>query len=460
MTQDKGDFSVGNIWAAMIRLALPILLAEFVHVLYNIVDRAFIARIPEIGTVALSGVGIVFPLISFIGAFASLCSTGGSPLCSIRRGEGDEEEARKILETSFTMLLVIGGVLMVILLPTMKWTLRWMGADDTTYVYAHDYFQIYLYGTIFTLISLGMNSFINLQGNVVVGMLTVMIGAALNIILDPVLIFGFNMGVKGAAIATVISQAASAGWVIIFLFSKRAQLRIKTLRIDTKELKRIISLGISGFMFKMTNSITQAVANITLGIFGGINGSLYIGSMSVINSMREVVSLPLSALTSGYQPIVSYNYGAKKYSRIVKAAKACLVMVLSYSILAWALVMLKPDMFLRILTPDENLITLAIPCMRLYFGAFFMMSFQNVGQNTFVSMNFPKKAVFFSLFRKVILVVPLTLILPRLGFGAYGVFLAEMISQIIGGTCCFTTMAITVLRKVKKTKDGDKITFK
>ncbi|MBQ0070718.1 MAG: polysaccharide biosynthesis C-terminal domain-containing protein [Spirochaetales bacterium] len=298
---NKGDFSQGSIFNHILRLALPYILAEFVHVMYNIVDRMFIGHIPEIGTLALSGVGIVFPIISFINAFAGLWSTGGAPLCSIHRGKGDNEGAHDIMETCFTLLLVNAVVIMLVLFPTMKWTLHWMGADESTYAYAKDYFSIYLLGTVFTYISLGANPFINMQGNSIVGMMTVLLGAAINIILDPIFIFVLGMGVKGAAWATVISQFCSALWAVTFLVSKRASVRLRKLCIKKDCIGKVFSLGVSGFMFKMTNSITQGVANITLSIFGGTMGTFYIGAMSIINSMREVVSLPITAMAHSAQ---------------------------------------------------------------------------------------------------------------------------------------------------------------
>lgn len=456
INRSKGDFSQGSIFKAILKLALPIMLAELVHITYNIVDRIFIGHIPGIGTLALSGVGVVFPIISFINAFASLCSTGGAPLCSIARGEGNTDRAKNILETSFTLLLILGVALSVLLYIFMPTLLIWMGADESTYQYAKDYFSIYLIGTVFVLISLGANSFINIQGDSVIGMFTVMIGAVLNLILDPVFIFALDMGVKGAAIATVISQFFSAVWVLRYLVSPKTKLRISKIHIDAGILSQIIKLGVSGFMFKMTNSLTQALANITLKLFGGASGTLYIGAMSIINSTREVISLPNTAIASGFQPVASFNFGSKDNSRVKKSISDFVLMILCYSVVVWAVIMIFPKVFISLFTPDSELIELAVPCFRIYFGAFFAMAFQTSGQNTYIALNCPKRAVFFSLFRKVILVAPLTLLLPRMGLGVKGVFIAELISQLTGGLCCFTTMYFTVYRKIKKTPDGVK----
>ena len=454
MRTAKGEFGEGSVVKHILRLALPIMVAELVHITYNIVDRVFIGHIPEYGTLALSGVGVVFPLISFINAFASLCSTGGAPICSIARGEGDTEKAKNILETSFTLLIILGVLLSVSLYAAMPKLLMWMGSDESTYPYASQYFSIYLIGNVFTLISLGANSFINIQGDSVTGMCTVLIGAVLNIILDPIFIFTLGMGVRGAAIATVISQFCSCLWVIKYLTSKKTDLRLTSLHIDFNVLKSILKLGISGFMFKMTNSITQTVANITLRVFGGSLGTMYIGATSIINSMREVVSLPNTAIASGFQPVASYNYGANNNRRVCKSIRDFCIMVLIYSVAAWACVMVFPRFFISMFTPDRDLMNLTVPCFRIFFGVFFMMALQTSGQNTYVALNCPKRAVFFSLFRKVILVTPLTIILPRAGFGVNGVFIAELISQFVGGLCCFTTMMITVYRRVRKTPDG------
>ncbi|MGN1163439.1 MAG: MATE family efflux transporter [Candidatus Ornithospirochaeta sp.] len=438
----------------IIRLATPIFLAELVNVTYNIVDRMFIGHIPSTGTLALSGVGVAFPLISFINAFAGFVSSGGAPLFSIKRGEGDEKSAEKILETSMTFLLLVSALLMALLYSLMGVVLPIMGADDTTFAFAKSYFSIYLIGTPFVLISLGANPFITAQGHAVVGMTTVLLGAALNIILDPIFIFLLGMGVTGAAAATVISQAASALWVVAFLM-RGEEIKLRRLGISYGHLKKILKLGIAGFSFKVTNSLTQGVANITLRLYGGAEGALYIGAMSIINSMREVVALPISAISSSSQPVMGYNYGAKLNSRVKKTIESLMVMCFSYGILSWGIMMILPKFFISIFTPDETLVSLTVPLMRIYFAAFFCMSFQNSGQNTFVALNCARRAVFFSLFRKVVLVVPFTLILPIV-LGVRGVFWAEALSQAIGGTACMTTMLITVYRKVRKTKDGVK----
>lgn len=450
----KGDFSEGSVPRHILRLAAPIFLAELVNITYNIVDRMFIGHIPSTGTLALSGVGVAFPLITFINSFAGFVSVGGAPLFSIKRGEGDEKSAKEILETSFSLLMIMSLFLMILLFSLRNVVLPIMGADATTYSFAESYFTIYLIGTPFVLISLGANPFITAQGHAVVGMATVLIGAALNIILDPIFIFVLGMGVKGAAVATVISQGASAIWVVIFLISG-GEVRLRRLSVSLFQLKKILKLGVSGFMFKVTNSITQGVVNITLRAYGGASSALYIGAVSIINSMREVVSLPIHALSSSVQPIMGFNYGAKLNRRVRKTIQSFMIMTISYGFIAWSLMQFLPRFFISIFTPDEELIELTVPLLRIFFAFFFCMSFQNSGQHTFVSLNCPKRAVFFSLFRKVILVVPFTLLFPLI-MGVRGVFWAESISQLIGGTASMTTMLITIFSVISKTPDGVK----
>ena len=446
----KGDFSQGSIPKTVLRMGIPIALAEIVHVLYNVVDRIFIGHIPGVGTAALSGVGIAFPLISLVTAFANLCGTGGNPLCSMARGEGDNERARRILETAFTMLLAFSAVLTVVLFLFARPFLAAMGGDAETLPYAVSYFRIYVLGSVFVLISLGMNPFINGMGFPKVGMGTVLIGAALNIVLDALLLFVFHMGVEGAAIATVLSQFVSSVWVIRFLTGKKTLLRIARLHLDMKEVPRILKLGATGFMFKFSNSIAQTVVNLTLKTFGGAASTLYIGAFSIINSMREVISQPISGINGASVPVMSFNYGARNYDRVRKSIRFMLAAALVYNIAAWLVVFTHPEQLIRMFTADDVLVKTAIPCLHIYYAAYFMMSFQTGGQNTFVALNKPKYAVFFSMLRKLFLIVPLTIALPRMGFGVMGVFYAEMLSQIIGASLCSLVMYLRIYKRLPK----------
>ena len=454
MARIQGDFTRGSVSGNILRLGLPMMLAELVHVLYNIVDRMYIGRMPETGTIALTGLGVCFPLITLIGAFANLCSTGGATLATIARGKNRDDRAERIMGTSFTMLMIIGGTLTVLLFAAAPWTLRLLGGDEETLPAALSYFRIYVAGTIPVMISLGMNPFINAQGFPRTGMMTVIIGAALNIVLDPLLIYTFRRGIAGAALATVLSQTASAAWVLFFLRSRKAPLKLRGLGIDRKELGGIVKLGLTGFTFRITNSLTQAIVNITLKAWGGALSTLYIGAMSLINSIREIVSLPNNGVVAGGQSVMSYNYGARQYGRVSECIRFIFVSGLAVNTAVWALMMLAPQLLISLFTDDGALISRTVSCARIYFGAFPFMALQLTGQSTFVSLNRPKHALVFSTLRKVVLVAPLTLLLPGLGLGADGVFWAELISQVTGASACFITMVMLIWRKLKR-PDGD-----
>lgn len=455
MVRREGDFSQGRVSELILRLGLPIMLAELVHVLYNIVDRMYIGHMAEGGTLALTGLGVCFPLITLIGAFANLCSTGGATLSTIARGEGDDAKAESIMATAFTLLALIGAVLTALLFLTANTTLRWLGGDDETLPVALAYFRVYVLGTIPVLVSLGMNPFINAMGFPRVGMTTVILGAALNIALDPLFIYALHMGITGAALATVISQTASALWALRFLMSRRPPVRLRRFALDRAQLIGILRLGVTGFTFKVTNSLTQAVVNIMLRQWGGALSTLYIGAMGLINSLREIMSLPTGGVTTAGQSVMSYNYGARQYRRVSQSIRFTFLGGLTINALLWALVMLAPKPLIRVFTGDEQLIALTAICARVYFGAFPLMSMQMTGQSTFVALNFPKYALFFSLLRKVGLVLPLTLLLPGLGLGVMGVFWAEFASQVIGATACFATMYRVIWRHMRQGKRAE-----
>ena len=456
MTVRKGDFSQGKVSRNILRLGLPMMLAELVHVLYNIVDRMYIGHMPEGGTAALTGLGVCFPLITLISAFANLFSTGGATLATIARGENDDSQAERIMGTSFTMLLIIGTFLMTVMYLSAPAVLRLLGGDDVTMPAALGYFRIYVLGTVPVLISLGMNPFINAQGFPRIGMMTVIIGAVLNIVLDPLLIYNCGMGIRGAALATVISQTASALWVLVFLRSRRAVLRLTRIAVDRKQLKGIVKLGLTGFTFRVTNSLTQAIVNIMLKAWGGALSTLYVGAMSLINSVREIVSLPNGGIVAGGQSVMSYNYGAKEYRRVSESIRFIFLSGLAVNIAVWAMIMFVPHPLISVFTTDNQLIEKTVECARIYFGAFPFMALQQAGQSTFVSLNRPAHALVFSMLRKVILVAPLTLLLPGLGLGVHGVFWAELISQVTGASACFITMYLLIWRKMKAS--GDPVT--
>lgn len=430
--------------------AIPLTLAQFVQVIYNVVDRIYIGRIPgEEAGAALTGVGVTFPLITLVAAFINLFATGGAPLCAMERGRGNQERAGKIEANTLTMQLYVGIGMALLLALVMKPLLYLFGASDITYPYAKQYLSIYLLGTVFLAVGTGMNGFINLQGFPRMAMLTTVIGAVLNLILDPVFIFGLQLGVRGAAIATVLSQAVSAVWVLAFLFGKNAVIRLELkalFHIDWKLIREIVALGMSGFIMAATNSACQAVCNATLSVYGG---DIYIGVMTIINSVREMIGLPIGGITGGSQPVLSYNYGAGKKKRVRQGIRFTAVVGFSYTFLVWLCIIAFPLFFLQIFSKDTALVEAGRMPLLVYFMGYFMMSFQFAGQSTFVALGKSKQAIFFSLFRKIIIVVPLTFLLPQIGgLGVMGVFLAEPISNFIGGLASFLTMYVTVYRKL------------
>lgn len=451
MKQDAkttNDFSQGSIIGHMIRLAGPMTLAQLVNVLYNIIDRIYIGKIPYDSTNALTGLGVAFPICTITIAFANLVGMGGAPLFSIERGKGNEREASCILGNSFVLLIILGAIISVLGFAVKKPALYLLGASDATYGYADSYISIYLCGTIFVMLSLGLNSFINAQGFAKTGMLTVSIGALCNLILDPIFIFGANMGVEGAALATVISQFAAALWTFRFLTGKKTIIRIEktSLRLNLKRTLKIFGLGLSGFTMSITNSAVQMVNNSVLSVWGG---DIYIAAMTVINSVREVVQMPVQGVSNSAQPIISFNYGAGEKKRVKKSILYMSVALLIYTSAAWIFVMLFSKQLVLLFNNDTALLGSAISSMHVYFFGFFMMSFQFAGQATFTALGRSKQAVFFSLFRKVFIVIPLIYILPHIGgLGVTGVFMAEPVSNFIGGLACFTTMYITVYRKL------------
>lgn len=445
----KSDFSKGSVVKNILSLAFPMTMAQFINVLYNIVDRIYIGKIPNDATLSLTGLGLAFPIITIIIAFANLIGMGGTPLFSIARGNRNDNEAEYIIGNSFYMLTIIAVILTVLIYILKKPLLFLFGASNATFPYANAYLTIYLFGTIFVLIGLGMNGFINAQGFGRIGMFSVIIGAISNIVLDPIFIFVLHMGIQGAALATVISQALSALWIMRFLTGNKTlvKVKVKCLKLNANRMKKIIGLGLSGFIMSITNGGVAIMCNATLQMHGG---DLYVGVMTVINSIREVISMPVMGITNSAQPIIGYNYGAKKYDRVKTAIKFMSAVCISYTLMAWGILNLFPKFFIQIFNSDTDLVNAAIPALKVYYFGFFMMSLQFAGQSTFVALGKSKQAVFFSLLRKAIIVIPLTILLPNLfNLGTTGVFLAEPISNFIGGLACFITMLIIVLPELK-----------
>lgn len=445
MQAHQTDFSKGSVYKNILELAVPMTAAQLMNLLYNVVDRMYIGRIPGAGALALTGLGLCFPIIMMVSAFANLFGMGGAPLCSMERGRGNEDEAARIMGTSFTMMVICGLALTVIGLVFNRQILYAFGASDATYPYARDYIMIYLCGSIFVMISLGMNSFINSQGFGQTGMLTVALGAVANIALDPLFIFVFHMGVKGAAVATVISQVLSALWVLKFLTGEKSVLRLEpsVMKVHLKRLSEIVQLGLSGFIMSVTNSGVQVVCNATLQTYGG---DLYVGVMAIMNSVREILSMPAMGITNGATPVLSFNYGAGEYGRVKKAIKFMAGVCVIYLTLAWLILIRFPEAFIRLFNSDPQLVQASVPSIELYFFGFFMMALQFSAQTTFVALGKAKQAVFFSLFRKAVIVIPLTIFLPRFwGLGIKGVFVAEPISNFVGGSASFITMLCLVM---------------
>lgn len=447
----RGDFANGSIKRLILNQAVPLTLAQLVQLLYNVVDRVYIGHMPgaDAGT-ALTGLGLCFPLITLISAFVNLFSTGASPLCSMARGKKDQKTAQDIMSTAFTLLLIMSVVIGLLIYIVKRPVLYLLGASDVTYTYAEDYLDIYLIGTAFLAIGTGMNTFINLQGYPKLGMFTTIIGAVINLVLDPLFIFTFGLGVKGAAIATVISQMCSAIWVVVSLTNKKMELRISlsSIRIHTNLLKRIITLGLPGFIMAATNCVVQAVCNAELSIYGG---DIYVGIMTVINSVREMSSLPISGITSGSQPVLSYNYGANRYNRVKQGIRFMALVALGYTAVFWVATLLIPQVFMHMFSSDATANAMGLAPLRIYFLGFIFMALQFAGQSTFVALGRAKNAIFFSILRKIIIVVPLTILLPRIpSIGVMGVFWAEPISNLIGGVACASCMYFTVYRKLGK----------
>ncbi len=443
----KNNFGVGKVSKNILAQAVPLTIAQLIQLLYNVVDRMYIGHMDGSSSLALTGIGLIFPIVMLVMAFTNLFAQGGASLCSIARGAGNKKRAETIMGNSLSLLLLGGLVLMLFCALTKRPILYAFGASDMTYPYAEQYLNIYLFGTIFSMVGVGMNYYINSQGFPKIGMLSTAIGAILNIILDPIFIFGFHLGLSGAAIATVISQFISAVWVFSFLKSKKAilELSLSSMKLQLKLVKEMLALGTTGFIMQFTNCMVHVVCNATLSLHGG---DLYVAINTVLGSIREIFQLPIQGITSGSQPVLGYNYGAKKYGRVKEGIRFMTIVGFCYTILAWLIVFLFPQFFIRIFNNSPDLIQYGVKAIHIYFFGFFMMAFQFCGQSTFTGLGKAKQAIFFSIFRKVIIVVPLTILLPY-RFGVTGVFLAEPISNTIGGLACFLTMYVTVYRKLE-----------
>ena len=447
MSKMQNDFSKGPVWKCILAQALPLTVAQLVQLLYNVIDRIYIGHMGDGSSMALTGVGLTFPIVTLIMAFTALFGLGGVPLFSMARGGGEDEEAEKILGNSFALLVGSSLILMLICYLLCRPILFAFGASEASYVYAQEYLKVYLLGTVFSMLTTGLNGYINAQGFPGIGMKTTILGAIINIILDPIFIFGFDMGVAGAALATVFSQAASALWVLRFLTAPATPLRIKRchIRLHKSITKDICKLGTSNFIMQGTNCLVQVACNSTLQSYGG---DVYVGIMTVLNSIREIFVLPINGIVNGAQPVISFNYGAKQSHRVKAGIRFNTMIGSAYTTLAWICIVLFPTFWFSIFSDDLQMMDTGITALKIYFFGFVFMSLQFAGQSTFQALGDAKHAIFFSLLRKAIIVVPLTLLLPRIGFGVHGVFLAEPISNAIGGLACYITMRRTIYQKL------------
>lgn len=423
---DLGKDKIGGL---LLKLALPAILAQIINVLYNMVDRMYIGHIPKIGSDALTGVGVTMPVIMAISAFAALVSMGGAPRASIMMGKNDKDAAEKILGNCTLMLVIMATVLTFVFFVWGEDILLVFGASSKTIGYALEYMKIYSLGTIFVQLALGLNAFINAQGYAKIGMFTVAIGAVCNIILDPIFIFKFSMGVKGAALATIISQGISSIWVVYFLISKKSTLKIKlkNLKPDRKVIMPCLALGLSPFIMQFTESVISVCFNTSLLKYGG---DIAVGSMTILTSVMQFSMLPLQGLTQGSQPIVSYNYGANNIDRVKQTFKLLLKCTLTYSMLLWTVAVFIPDVFIYIFTNDSNLIEHTRWAMRVYMAASGIFGIQIACQQTFIAIGNAKTSVFLAVLRKIILLIPLIFVLPLfISNQTFAVFLAEPIAD-------------------------------
>lgn len=442
MTENKSMLATEPIGKLLFKLAVPTVVAQLINMLYNIVDRIYIGHMPGDGSLALTGVGVCMPIIMIISAFAALVSSGGAPRASIYMGKADNESAEKILGGCFTLQILVSALLTAVLLIWNKDLLLMFGASKNTIVYATDYMNVYAVGTVFVQLTLGMGAFITAQGFAKVGMMTVIIGAVSNIILDPIFIFGCRMGVKGAALATIISQAFSCMWVLSFLFGKKTHLKLKrsNMRIDGKLVFPCVALGLSAFIMQSSESVISVCFNSSLLKYGG---DIAVGAMTILTSVMQFAMLPLQGIAQGAQPISSYNYGAKNADRVKKTFKMLLATCIIYSFSIWAIIMVFPATFAGIFTPDATLIEFTAKALRIYCAVLCVFGIQIACQMTFVSTGNAPCSIIVAIVRKFILLLPLIYLMPQLVSNkTMGVYLAEPVADVIAVS--FTAILFTV----------------
>ncbi len=440
------------LWPLMLKLALPAVVAQLVNLLYNIVDRIYIGRMPETGQLALTGLGLTFPVILSISAFSAMVGSGGAPIAAIFLGKQDKDSAQKVLGNGVFLLLVFSVCLTTLFYAVKKPLLYLVGASDQTFAYADQYLSIYLVGTLFVLLSMGLNQFISCQGKSKIAMLSILIGAGCNILLDPLFIFVLDMGIRGAALATVLSQAASALWIVAFLCSKESQLRISlpNLRPRAGMLRRIAALGISPFIMQITERAIPLVLNNGLQTYGG---DLYVGSMTILNSVMQIAFSLNNGFAGGVQSIISYNYGARNFDRVKQTFRRMIATTFLMGAVFSLSVDLFPTVYAGLFTDNPELIALTAKVLPLFTAGMWIFGVQTGCQNTFLGLGQAKISLFFALLRKVLLLIPLALLLPRLGLGVWGVYLAEPIADVLSASC----IGITFLFSYKKILSEDAV---
>jgi len=446
----NNDLGAGSIGRHLTRLAIPAVAAQLVNVLYNMVDRIYVGRIPDVGATALTGLGVCMPLILLISAFAALASMGGAPRSSIKMGEGNHKEAEEILGNCTMILIALGAILTVVFLLFGDTMLMAFGASENTIGYASSYMRIYACGTIFVQLALGLNAFVTAQGFAKTSMITVIIGAVCNVVLDPIFIFGFNMGVEGAALATIISQAISAIYVLHFLTGKKTTLRIrrKNLKLSPKVILPCLALGLAPFIMQSTESIISICFNSSLLKYGG---DLAVGAMTILSTVMQFSFLPLVGLTQGAQPIISYNFGAKNADRVKKTFKLTLLVAATYSIIMWLSVMFSPQIFIKLFTDNQELVDFSIKVIRVYMSVSVLFSVQLVCQQTFIAIGNAKTSVFLAVLRKIFLLIPLIFLLPMIFTDqVMAVFLAEPVADFIAVVTTASLFAVQFRKSLKR----------
>ncbi len=451
----KVDMGTGSVKKLMAKMAVPALVGQLVNLLYNIVDRIYIGHIPEIGGAALTGVGLFTPILMLITAFALLAGAGGAPRAAIAMGRGETDQAEKIMANCFSVLLILSVVLTAVLYFAAPWLLRLFGASDVTLPYAVTYGRIYILGSVFVLIVMGMNAFVTTQGFAKISMLTTVIGAVTNIVLDPIFIFALDMGVAGAAIATVLSQAVSAIWILRFLMGGKGllRLRVPNMKLEAKIILPCLGLGVSSFVMISTESILSVSFTSSLAKFGG---DVAVGAMTVLTSINQLMTMPLSGICQGGQPLISYNYGAKKFDRVKEAFFCQFGVCVAYSTCFWLLILLFPSAFAGIFTDNVALVDYTAWSLRVFLAGGFSVGFQISCQQAFMALGQAKISLFMACLRKLILLIPLIFILPCfLQEKAFAVFLAEPVSDILAAaatTTAFFLFFIKMLKDLKKPK--------